>query len=416
MVPIQEVAADYWLLKFEYINNALPYFSFTYLVVLSFYTVRFVKQLCVNRILQKAGLSKAPLDFRLFTSQTAIHLGITKKIQVWISARVDVPSVSGFIKPVILLPAAIVSQLSIKQVEAILLHELAHVKRNDYLINLLQSFVELIMFFNPFVFLLSDIARKERENCCDDWVLNYRYDHRDYARALLILEEQRQSMPGFALAATNNKKNLLNRIKRLFQSVPQTSFTKFQQLKLASVCILMLIGISFGLPCMNNRPSKVPAFQNAIVLNGQVRDEMNSDKEYPAQKKLVSKLSVITQKSKLVAKSAPQKKRNKKETESPYVNAFINEELLNPNHPEIALPLLASENDNDEIKYLVKIEEQQSGKKQTNTYVFELKSENGLSSIKPLIILNKLKVSLKVDRSKTASDSIVKPIRKRVTW
>jgi beta-lactamase regulating signal transducer with metallopeptidase domain len=207
------------------------------------YSVQFIQNLLANRNLQKAGLTKASIDFRLFTTHTAIHLGIKRKVQVWISSLVDVPSVTGFIKPIILLPAALVNQLSVRQVEAILIHELAHIKRNDYIINL--DFLSLNWSYSSIrlFFLLGRIARRERENCCDDWVITYRYNQYDYAQTLLFLEEQRQLQPAFALAATNCKKNLLNRIKRLFHSVPQTNFSTRHQIKLISLCIVLLVAI-----------------------------------------------------------------------------------------------------------------------------------------------------------------------------
>ncbi|MEO6720917.1 MAG: M56 family metallopeptidase [Ferruginibacter sp.] len=415
MVSGGEDVTGNWLFKFEYINTVLPYLSFIYLIILCLYSVQFAKRIFSNRILQKSGLTKAPLDFRLFVNHTAIHLGIKKKIGVWISAHVDVPSVTGFIKPVILLPVAIINHLSAKQVEAILLHELAHVKRNDYIVNVAQSFIELILFFNPFVFLLSNIARKERENCCDDWVLNYRYNQQDYARALLLLEEQRQSKPGFALAATNNKKTLLNRIKRLFQPVAETNFTKWQQLKFISVCILILIAISFGLPYVIKKPFKLANLQQPALVNIQTPHETSSNSEHFRENTLRSQPITTIIEKKTRVKITSQKIRNKKETENHYVNAYINEELLTPSDAQKDIPILTSEKDIADVRYYVKIEEQQSGKKQTNTYVFELKNENGLPSVKPLIILNKLKVSLKGSPIRLLTDTIIKPIRKRVT-
>jgi hypothetical protein len=109
------------------------------------------------------------------------------------------------------------------------------------------------------------------------------------------------------------------------------------------------------------------------------------------------------------------KTQPKKEIESPYVNAFVNEELLTSHVTDEGKAILTSQNEGNEISYLVKVEEQQSGKKQTNIYLFELKSENNKPSIKPLIILNKLKVSVDTTSPAVITDSIVKPVRKRVT-
>ena len=406
--------AENWIMKFEYINPALPYLSCIYLTVLCLYSVHFIKKLSANRILQKAGLTKAPVDYRLFVTQTAIHLGIKKKIQVWISSNVDVPSITGFIKPVILLPAAIINHLSVKQVEAILLHELAHIRRDDYIANLAQSIIEIVLFFNPFVFLLSNVVRKERENCCDDWVMNYRYDQQDYARALLVLEEQRQFNLGFALAATNDKKNLLNRVKRLFRSAPQTGFTRWQQIKLTCLCLSILIAIFAMLPSMANKPVKVSDFQNPLVNAEAVSD--NEANAKATERRIFANEPVTRPVEKTKPpKSTSRRKQNKNVVETHYMNAFINEELLTDNVNQ-AIPSPASKKEITGIKLLIKIEEQQSGKEQTNTYLFELKNDNGKPSVRPLIILNKLKFSGKSKSAKTVIDSIAKPtIRKRIT-
>jgi hypothetical protein len=137
-------------------------------------------------------------------------------VQIWLSSVVDTPVTLGIIKPVILLPVAVVNHLSLKQAEAIILHELNHIRRNDYLVNLLIACIDVIMFFNPFARLLTNSIRKERENCCDDMVLQFRYEPATYARALLSLEQNRVSTNALALAATGKDKYfLLNRVKRI---------------------------------------------------------------------------------------------------------------------------------------------------------------------------------------------------------
>ncbi|MEO7766078.1 MAG: hypothetical protein ABIS01_01585 [Ferruginibacter sp.] len=104
------IAAEAWILKLRFFNNLLPLLAIFYLILLCLHIVPFIKNLSANRLLQNQGLSKAPVDIRLFATQTALHLGINKKVRVWLSEQVDVPSVTGFIKPVILLPLAILTQ------------------------------------------------------------------------------------------------------------------------------------------------------------------------------------------------------------------------------------------------------------------------------------------------------------------
>lgn len=142
-------------------------------------------------------------------------LQIAKKISLHISERITVPVTAGFIKPVILLPVAMVSRLSPEQVESILLHELAHIKRNDYIWNIGQKVIESILFFNPFVWLIAREIHKEREYCCDEIVVSKTSDPMTYAKALLQLEVQVKCNELTMAASGMDKYPLLERIKRI---------------------------------------------------------------------------------------------------------------------------------------------------------------------------------------------------------
>ncbi|MFO7257530.1 MAG: M56 family metallopeptidase [Bacteroidota bacterium] len=144
------------------------------------------------------------------------ELGIKTAILLAESNRITVPAVVGFFKPVILVPVGMFTGLSQQQVEAVLLHELSHIRRHDFLINSLQSVLEVLYFFNPFVWMLSSTARNEREYCCDDQVVN-RYHPRTYAEALTYLETTRLNKPALAVSLTGEKNNLLYRIQRFME-------------------------------------------------------------------------------------------------------------------------------------------------------------------------------------------------------
>lgn len=141
------------------------------------------------------------------------RLGITRSVQLMQSALVEVPTVLGWLRPVILLPASCLTGLSRAQLEAILAHELAHIRRHDYLVNLLQSVVETVLFYHPAVWWVSHQVRAERENCCDDLAVEVCGDRVGYARALATLEELRLAPAQLALAAGGPP--LLPRIRRL---------------------------------------------------------------------------------------------------------------------------------------------------------------------------------------------------------
>jgi len=141
------------------------------------------------------------------------QLQVKKTVLLLESACVQVPTVIGWLRPVILLPASTLTGLTAQQLEAILAHELAHIRRHDYLVNLLQTAVETLLFYHPAVWWVSKQMRMEREHCCDDLAVAVQGDALGYSRALAELETLRADGPQLALAA--NGGSLLARIERL---------------------------------------------------------------------------------------------------------------------------------------------------------------------------------------------------------
>jgi TonB family protein len=143
----------------------------------------------------------------------AERMRVSKPIRVLVSALPNGPSVVGWLRPVILLPAAAIAGLTPPQLEAVLAHEMAHIRRHDYLVNLLQMAVEALLFYHPAVWWISGRIRAEREFCCDDLVVRTCRDAVGYARALSILERLRLEAPEPALGSTGGP--LLQRIQRI---------------------------------------------------------------------------------------------------------------------------------------------------------------------------------------------------------
>ncbi len=196
-------------------EQLLPYLSAAYLILMIFLSARWIIGYRYTLQIRKEGLIKMPANWRVFVQDTAQQLGIIREVRIFLSEKIASPLTIGFLKPLILVPVASINHLSVAQLEAILLHELAHIKRYDYLINILLSVAEISLFFNPFTRLFSKHIRKERENSCDDWVLQFQYSASTYAEALLRMA-QLQSTPAFAMAATGNHQHeLLNRVKRM---------------------------------------------------------------------------------------------------------------------------------------------------------------------------------------------------------
>lgn len=225
-----------------WIEPVLPLLSIGYLLIAALLFIRFYRQYNLTQRLLHNEIRKADPELRVFLQQAAVHLGIKKKVQIWLSGLVDAPLTLGFWKPVILLPIAAVNHLSIQQTEAIILHELQHIKRNDYLINLLIACADVILFFNPFARVLTEQIRKEREHSCDDLVLQFRYDAALYARSLLILEQNRSGMGhALAVAATGKDKQLLlHRVKRILHN--EQVATRVNQQMIAYLLSAVLLG------------------------------------------------------------------------------------------------------------------------------------------------------------------------------
>jgi bla regulator protein BlaR1 len=198
------------------IERYLPYVTTIYIAGLLFHTLRLLSAWFQMQQLKQNAVPDNQLQKRL--NELSAMLNNKRAVIVSYADRIDVPCVTGYLKPLILLPLSLSTYLSAKEVEAILLHELAHVKRNDYLINLLQQVMSVILFFNPFVLLMNRIINQERENSCDDVVVALTGQPLVYAQALLKIEQNNVRYLPLALAATGKKYHLLNRIERIMKN------------------------------------------------------------------------------------------------------------------------------------------------------------------------------------------------------
>ncbi len=199
-------------------GEALPAVVAIWLAGVALFSLRLVVDGVRARRLVTRHAIRAREQWQALTRRLAIDLGVRQAVRVFESALVEVPSVIGLMRPALLLPASTLSGLSVAQIEMILAHELAHVRRHDFLVNLLQAVVETLLFYHPAVWWISRQVRIERENCCDDLAIALCGDPVQYARALLRLEELRAPAPRLALAA--NGGSLFARVHRLVAATP----------------------------------------------------------------------------------------------------------------------------------------------------------------------------------------------------
>ena len=245
-----------------FIEQYLPYLSTAYLLVLAILFIRLLFAWQQSRSIKIKGLLPVDANWVLHFEHLVQQAGISRKVSLWFSEKVDVPATIGFIKPVVLLPVAAFNQLTVEQAETILLHELGHIKRHDYLINLLVALSETILFFNPFAVLLAAQLKKEREISCDDFVLKFRNQPETYATALLMLEQTRLQASPLLLKATGEEGQLLHRVKRIM-NVPVKNFNYSQRL----IAFLVTAGILSSLAWIKPAAVKKQNAANTIAQN-----------------------------------------------------------------------------------------------------------------------------------------------------
>jgi TonB family protein len=169
----------------------------------------------------------------------ARRMRVARPVRLLISALAEGPSVVGWIRPVILLPAATLAGLTPEQLEAVLAHEFAHIRRYDYLVNVLQMVVETLLFYHPAVWWVSTRIRHERELCCDDLAVGLCGDALCYARALTRLERLRLLAPKMAMGSTDGP--LFYRIQRLTGAASR---------RLSPARLPSVLAIALGLACV----------------------------------------------------------------------------------------------------------------------------------------------------------------------
>ena len=257
----------------DLIQKAVQYFSgYASTIVLIWFLV-----ICARSVQLFAGLysikrirntqvSPAGVYWENRVKALALQFGITQVVQIVQSGIVKVPMVVGHLKPLILVPIGLINGLSEKEVEAIICHELAHIKRRDYLINILQSLMEIVFFFNPAVLWVSKLIREERESCCDDMTISSTHDKVNYISALISCQEFQPGNPEYAMAISGKNDQLVQRVKRMVSN-DRPSLNKIEKGVLAAGLVAAVtLTAAFSGP---QRAGKEP--KNNIVLQDTLR-------------------------------------------------------------------------------------------------------------------------------------------------
>ncbi|MBC8233059.1 HEAT repeat domain-containing protein [bacterium] len=194
----------------------LPWFVFAWLIGVLFFFLQFVFRWRHVQQLKQQGITSVVAHWQGRLEHLCEKMKVTRPTCLLESSLVQVPTVIGWLRPAILLSTNSLTRLTSCQLEAILSHELAHIRRYDYLFNILQTVVGTLLFYHPAVWWISNRIRIEREHCCDDLAVKVFGDTLTYARALTELEQLRHSPSQLVVGAKGG--SLLHRIRRLINA------------------------------------------------------------------------------------------------------------------------------------------------------------------------------------------------------
>jgi beta-lactamase regulating signal transducer with metallopeptidase domain len=219
-------------------------------------------------------------------------LQISRRIALLESEIVSVPVMTGIFKPMILLPISLVTQLKPDEVEAILLHELAHIRRKDYFVNMLQHFAEIIFFFNPGVLWLSSLIRDEREHCCDDLAIQETRSKEKFIRALVVFQEYHLRDTRLALGFPGQKNHLLGRVKRIITNKNKSLNNMEKIVMIAGIVIFGFFAVTFS---QQNPSFPKSSTESKIGPSAEIPETaMDISDTVPKQKSIQSDIKQVT--------------------------------------------------------------------------------------------------------------------------
>lgn len=271
------------------LDPALPWLLAGWAMGVLLLSTRFLGSWVRVQRLRRRSASPVPSEWHLVLSRLCRELKLSRTVRLLQSAAVEVPTALGWLRPVILLPACALAGLSPLQLEAILAHELAHIRRGDFLVNLLQSLVEVLLFYHPAVWWLSARIRTEREHCCDDVAADLVGDPLLLARALTDLEALRAVEPAptpkLALAATGG--SLMHRIRHLlYPALPVTTGARATALAVLAASLLGAAGVALqdkapeGAP-KADKTTRIKTMDDQRQLDVRMKGEVKLNSEAP---------------------------------------------------------------------------------------------------------------------------------------
>ena len=233
--------------------------------------VRYLSAFRLTHKLRTTGLSKLPTEWDKRFTRLASKCGIPENVRGYISDHVASPITFGFWKPIVLVPAWFFTGMSSEQCEAVLLHEFAHIRRHDYLTNIVQVIIKTVFFYHPAVAYICKSINEDREHACDDFAAMMSKNPESLAIALGTIRLKAARNTGvFALGADGPDTPLMHRLKRLLGT--HNKNTRTGSIRGTAAMMMILIGSTFLLTLGATQSQAHPVSEDSEKLAGAKND------------------------------------------------------------------------------------------------------------------------------------------------
>lgn len=358
-----------WKLR-ELFSGVAPWLTSLWLAGVLLLSLRMLGGLVYARRLKSYGTGLLSDEWRRIFAELCRNIRVLRPVRFLESSMVQVPTVIGWLRPVVLIPASALVGLSPRQLEAVIAHELAHIRRYDYLVNLLQTAVEILLFYHPAVWWVSREIRQEREHCCDDVAVEVCGDALIYARALTEIEALRGA--GLRLAMAADGGSLLSRIQRIVGRSPHRPDQTASWLAGAIVFAIVFVsaaGTQFITPntqanefaAMKTPSPQAPGYTPAGHPRGAASREENSSDKDSVKSQAVEESKDLTGEAPAVEPQQPEGAGSsfiEVMTSLGYINLSVDDFIALKNHgvtPQLVRELKAQGYDKVTVEQLLRL-------------------------------------------------------------
>ncbi|PKQ61262.1 hypothetical protein BZG02_16650 [Labilibaculum filiforme] len=307
-----------WIELQMHLKNIFPYLVQIWVIGMLFLSINLILKYIYSLKLKNHLSYPLRSEYNTITESLMVKFNLKQTILFKESGLLEIPSVIGYFKPIVLIPVSMLSGIPKNQLEIIIAHELAHIRRHDYLLQFIQEIFELIFFYHPVVWWLSSVVNTEREHICDDLAVKVCGESLTLIKALNNMEAIRKKQYEMVLSFSGKKGKVLNRIKRILR--PKNSNTpRKERFVLSGVFTLLFAGLFLisNFAISGNLNSQKALFSKISILENTTHSTNQS----------VQNEEVLFQAS--PAKSDPKKKKKKKEDKTKTISENKNPDEVN---------------------------------------------------------------------------------------